>query len=726
MTRPTPSENRVIEEFAKLGRTLGRARSIPEAARVIVDTAKRLVGCDCGFVNVFPRDTTYFETVYSVDTIDGERVESTPSGRRDGAAAWMARVVPNGPRIIDSDQEAIDAGLLVFGSGRRCKSRMFAPISTEDSQIGVISIQSYRQKAYDKEDLRLLVALADHCAGAFERVLAEAELIDLNRDLETRVEMRTAELRESNDELSRATRLKDEFLASMSHELRTPLNAVLGLTEALREGVYGELTDRQVKPMARIEESGRHLLELINDILDLSKIEAGKLDLAVEEFRVEDLARQAVRFVQQQAMRKNLDVSVDIHPEAETARGDARRIKQALVNLLTNAVKFTPSGGAIGLDVVPEPSAGMLAMTVHDTGIGIPRQQQHKLFKPFVQLDSALTREHAGTGLGLALVRRLMDLHNGSVTVESAADRGSRFTIRIPWEPRIAKSDARRILARESGEVSVPLPLEDLSADMSAGQSLRRVTGLLRQRGWRIHHSRTDGSAIRIDGGSRPDLVVFDASSSSETLARLVGRVGKVTALSGIPAIFVGSTDTIDYATLAELAVLEAEGEPMSRIEALVGDLVEGLEGGSALVLTAGAKERVRVLVAEDNQIIRNSLSEYLRAKGCDVVTAVDGVAALKAATEHAPDIILLDIQMPRMSGFDVLRQLRLEYATIDTPVIALTALAMPGDRERCLAAGATDYLAKPVSLRELSDKVLQYVPGGDADANEETGDDGG
>ncbi len=703
------TKHEAMEEFAKLGRSLSRAKSIPEAGRTILEAANRLIGWDSAYINTFLPDRSALETVYAVDTVDGKQITSKPAVYHENVDSWIARVIPGGPRLVDTEEEARECGLAQFGSGKPSQSRLFAPVSTEDAEIGAISIQSYKKNAYAEDDLHLLAALADHCAGAFERVLAESELRRLNRDLETRVALRTAELRDTNDQLSRATRLKDEFLASMSHELRTPLNSVLGLAEAMREGVYGELTRKQLKPLARIEESGRHLLELINDILDLSKIEAGKLDLNFEDFPIADVARQTVRFVQQQATRKGLNVTCQIDPQAESVYGDSRRIKQILINLLTNALKFTPSGGTIGLKVLADDPPGSLSMTVHDTGIGISEEQQRLLFKPFVQLDGALTREHAGTGLGLALVKRLIELHDGGVSVSSKEGEGSRFTIRMPWKRSTRDHTPYTEPDLQELETSTRLPPEDLSAGAGSCQTMRLVRDVLGNRGWHFHYSATDGDIIRIDGDQRPDLIVFDASSMTESLARLVGRIGKVTALSGIPALYIGPTETIDNSTLAELAVLEAD-EPNSRVEALVDDLVDESAGRNVLVLTAGTEHKIRVLVAEDNQIIQSSLTEYLRAKGCEVKAASDGVTALRAALDWLPDIILLDIQMPKLTGLEVLHQLRASDATRDTPVIALTALAMPGDRERCLAAGATDYLAKPVSLSGLSEKVRQFA----------------
>lgn len=252
--------------------------------------------------------------------------------------------------------------------------------------------------------------------------------------LAQRVAERTAELSAANAELAQAARLKDEFLANMSHELRTPLNAILGLSEGLQEQLYGPLNEKQLKYLQTIEESGRHLLALINDILDLSKIGAGKLILQLEPVLISQVCHTSLRLISQNAQAKNLQVEFESNVDpAAVILADERRLKQILVNLLSNAVKFTPTGGTIGLKVQDDRTRPALLFTVWDTGIGIAPEALARLFKPFVQLDSSLARRYEGTGLGLSLVARLTQMHGGEVTVQSEPGQGSRFTVSLPW-----------------------------------------------------------------------------------------------------------------------------------------------------------------------------------------------------------------------------------------------------------------------------------------------------
>ncbi len=405
-------------------------------------------------------------------------------------------------------------------------------------------------------------------------------------------------LRESHDRLhaanlalEKASKLKDEFLASMSHELRTPLTSILGIAESLEMQVHGPLNEKQFQSLKAIETSGWHLLDLINDILDLSKIEAGKLELHTEEVEIEEVCLASQQLVKGMARQKKQNIQFEMQPESISMVVDARRLKQMLVNLLGNAVKFTPEGGAVGLQVRGDPEGCAVHFTVWDKGIGIQLEKIGELFKPFVQLDSSLSRQYSGTGLGLSLVRRMAELHGGSIQVESAPGQGSRFTILLPWLPPGA-------------------------------------TGA-------------------------PDLKPRRSPASSRS------------------------------------AVLPAERNKEAGIKPLL-------------------------LVTDDNEQILAMLSDFLEANNYRVVTARSGYELLIRAPELRPDVILVDVQMPGMDGLEAIRRLRAQpdSGVAATPMIAVTAQAMPEDRENCYLAGANDYLSKPVHLNALLETIgLQLRP---------------
>ncbi|MBD2463458.1 PAS domain S-box protein [Oscillatoria sp. FACHB-1407] len=442
------------------------------------------------------------------------------------------------------------------------------------------------------------IALMQQLAGQLAIAIRQADLYQqLHIELEERqraednLQKTNEKLYITNLELARATRLKDEFLANVSHELRTPLNAILGMSEMLQEPVLGELNTQQRKAISTVEESGRHLLDLINDILDLAKIEAGKLELNIESHSVQSLCNATVNLVKQLAHSKRIQISYTIAPDLNYIHVDDRRIKQVLINLLSNAIKFTPEEGRVTLDVWSQSDTStshpqhFLCFSVTDTGIGIASADLPKLFQSFVQIDSNFNRQYNGTGLGLALVKRIVELHHGRVKVESTVDQGSKFTIILPYQP--------------SAEATHQAPLKIATIE---------------------------------------------------------------------PFLQSSSSNKRDF------------------------------------------KAKSLVLLAEDNQANIETFSNYLMSCGYQIVVATDGLEAVSLSVSEKPNLILMDIQIPKLDGLEAIRQIRSHSDLNNTPIIALTALAMPGDRERCIAVGANDYLTKPVRLRYLASRISELL----------------
>ena len=449
-----------------------------------------------------------------------------------------------------------------------------------------------------------------HYIKAYGIVVKNAEgnpqsMIGVNFDISDRKKAET-NLQLANEELVRATRLKDEFLANMSHELRTPLNAILGMTEGLQAQVYGDLNERQLKCLKTIESSGNHLLELINDILDLAKIESGQIKLEYAPTSIPQLCQSSLSFVKQQALKKQIQLHMIIPPQLPTIQVDERRIRQVLINLLNNAVKFTPDGGHVRLEVMLltlESNQEYVRIKVTDTGIGIAPENIDKLFKPFIQIDSALNRKYEGTGLGLALVKQIVELHSGRVELTSELGVGSCFTVEFP-----INNPALSVLE----EVEEHL-VRDLIRDKYILKPFPKVNG--------------------------QDNLSDNLLSSK----------------------------------------LDPSRSPL-------------------------------ILLAEDNETNISSMYSYLEAKGYRIYVARDGLEAIAFAKEYQPDLILMDIQMPVMNGLDAIKQIRLEPNFGNTPIIALTALAMESDRQKCLDSGANEYITKPVRLQVLSQKIQTFL----------------
>ena len=366
------------------------------------------------------------------------------TGRNAGLSGW---VYQHGeavlcPRVKD-DSRYVETHPEV-------RSGLYVPLRSGERIIGSISVESDLELAFNEQDERMLSTMANQIAISIEnaqlyllaqvelaaRAQAEAELLQAQTRLEQRVAERTADLKEANLRLEKAARLKDEFLASMSHELRTPLTGILGLSDVLQLQTYGPLSDKQLTALKHIAVSGRHLLDMINDILDFSRIEARLLILRLVPCQVAPICQSGLKMVADQAAKRKVETNFSIDKPDLVIQADPQRLKQMIANLLSNAIKFTPVGGRLGIEVKCGQQDGLAHITVWDTGIGIKKEDMPRLFQTFVQLDSSLARQYNGTGLGLALVLRLAELHGGSISVESRFGEGSRFTLSLPWEGR--------------------------------------------------------------------------------------------------------------------------------------------------------------------------------------------------------------------------------------------------------------------------------------------------
>lgn len=539
-------------------------------------------------------------------------------------------------------------------------------------------------------------------------LMSRSTVFDITERRKTEAQLRTA-----NAELIRAANMKDEFLSSMSHELRTPLNGILSLSEALEEGVYGDLSSRQLDAVHVIAESGHHLLALINDILDLSKIEAGKMEIQPGVVKVDEICQVCLRLVRSPAYQKGLQIHYKVSSVLETVWADERRLKQMLVNLLGNAVKFTPQGGQIGLEVTTDRATNLIRFTVWDTGIGIAAADIPLLFQPFAQLDSSLARQYSGSGLGLSLVRRLAELHGGRVGVESEPGKGSRFYVELPLAAAIPTDTPPRPIMPERPlrriQEATALIVEDSQT------AIAQLTRYLHDLQIRVIIEDSGTKVLERAILQQPDLILLDllmpGLSGWEVLAAL--KADERT--QAIPVIVVYIVDE----EVRSLAAGAAEHlvKPVSReqfyeaVQRVLGPLPGPPSPNRDLLPAAENNPEPVLLLAEDNIVNQQSLNEYLHAKGYQVVVAANGLEAIEQALQFKPALILMDIQMPQMDGLEATRRLRAMPEFAQTPITALTALAMPGDRERCLEAGASDYLTKPVSLKALTKMIETFWP---------------
>lgn len=462
--------------------------------------------------------------------------------------------------------------------------------ATTGKIIGVLTLESRSlQKLQEAPQQDMLLAACRMLGAAIERAQVQENLRAINQDLE------------------RASQMKSEFLASMSHELRTPLNSILGFSDLLQRQIGGTLSDRQRNHVQAIEKSGQHLLELINDILDLSKIEAGKADLNLEPISVHELCTSCLKMIQPRAEKKHLALSLELDYRISTALLDERRVRQTIVNLLSNAVKFTPEEGKVKLsgklgfgselecDTRPDcspvnPTTPYLCLEVEDTGIGIPQNKWHLLFRPFQQVDCALNRRHEGTGLGLALTKRLAELHGGTVSFRSEVGVGSIFRVWLPLKEQLQQLQSKK---------SDPANRRGFPAETRRANS--------------------------VSNGKRV-LLVEDQPSNQVLIAEL----------------------------------LESQGYEVELI--------------------------------------------------CDGTTMLETIHSPLVRSNTLPDVVLMDIQLPEVDGLELLHQLKEHPVWQGVKAIAVTAMAMTGDRDRCLAAGADAYLSKPLNLEKLLATVESVI----------------
>lgn len=402
----------------------------------------------------------------------------------------------------------------------------FEATGRELFESGSVSFETrHRRKDGRVVDLEATVNWIDRSEGLYFAFLRD---VTARKEAEAEREERAAELARLNADLERAARAKDSFLASMSHELRTPLTGILGATELLRTGVHGPLTERQKRSLGYVEEAGRHLLALLSDILDLAKIGAERLSLASDACSLGEVCESALSMVRSEARRKGIDLSLTMPPAPVRFVADGRRLRQVLVNLLSNAVKFTPGGGRVVLGAEAEAEKGELRFEVRDTGPGIAPEDLPRLFKPFTQLDTRLSREHAGTGLGLALVRSLTEAHGGRVEAESEPGRGSLFRVVLPWRlPAGRGSGEHRVLASAPPPGAEPAPAAPprvlLVEDDDANRTI--LAEYLAVRGFEVEEASNGLEALTLAEASDHDVVVLDIQlpgmDGLEVLARL-------------------------------------------------------------------------------------------------------------------------------------------------------------------------------------------------------------
>jgi PAS domain S-box-containing protein len=565
---------------------------------------------------------------------------------------------------------------------------LMVPVGYQERRLAVLVVASSRAMADGER--AFLERLAVTLGVALDNLRQYNDL----KLLAQRLRASSEEIVVKNRQLEEADSMKSEFLANMSHELRTPLNAIIGFSEVMRDGLLGDLEPQQKEYVTDIFTSGTHLLSLINDILDLSKVEAGKMTLELEPLPLVAMVQSSLQVVREKAIAHHIRLVTELPgPLASGADAlgeiwlDERKAKQILYNLLSNAVKFTPDGGEVhvsarqvGHEAVPNPRFDhYLELSVRDTGIGISVSDQARLFQPFTQIDSTLARRYAGTGLGLVMVKRLAELHGGAVALRSVLGQGSTFTVWLPWrlEPDAATADVAQ-RSELQALAPVPRPTADAPRPTGSEQPLALVVEdddkaaeLLRLQleniGFRVVRTASAEAALELAEVEMPDLLTLDIHLPGMDGWEFLEHFKQQERFTGVPVVIVSIV--ADKGRGLSLGASQVLQKPVSRDEfsralAAIGFPVE----------PDVEKQQRTVLVVDDDPKAVQLLGAYLAPAGYRVLSAFGGQEGIDVARQQHPHLIVLDLMMPEVNGFEVVEALKGDVSTASIPIVIVTA----------------------------------------------------
>ncbi|MCP4693009.1 MAG: response regulator [Desulfobacterales bacterium] len=655
------------------------------------------------------RDSITFP--YMVDEKDSEfpelfNISDSPS--------LTSEVIKTG-RPLNLTREDIEARARAMGKevpGTVSEIWMGAPLRVKNEVMGAIVVQNYTTAHhFTRRDADILLAVSDQVAIAIERKRSEEAL--------RKSERRANELAAKAEA---AAKSKSEFLANMSHEIRTPMNAILGFTDlVLKTG----LSDKQRDFMNRIREAGYSLLHIINDTLDFSKIEAGKMELERVEFNLHDVLNAISDMFAHKAAEKRIELIISVAPDAPCELiGDPLRLKQVLINLTNNAIKFTNEGEVMvkAAPIRTRRDRALLEFSVKDSGIGVAGEKIGELFDSFVQADSSTTRRHGGTGLGLAICKKLVTIMGGSIHAKSRPGKGSAFyfQLQFPIQSSVQRYNftppttlhGKRVLIVDDNQASSELLTEILNSFSFTPHAVESGEAALA----RLEAAETDPEF---------DLVLMDwrmPGMDGITAAREIRSRERIRRLPIIMMTAFGREEIMNQAVKAGIdhflmkpvkqsllfdAIMEVFGEETS---ANVREALPARANEENLDAIMGAK----ILLVEDHPVNRRLAMEWLKPGNFSIDIAENGLEAVSAVEKTVYDAVLMDIQMPKMDGYEATRRIRARPDGRDTPIIAMTAHAMKGDREKCLDAGMSDYVTKPIQPDRLFAVLTRWIRPGD------------
>ncbi|EAU55768.1 response regulator [Mariprofundus ferrooxydans] len=716
-----------FEQLNRIGRHLNTTDSLSRMLKLVLQEAMQVTGSPAGTVSLYDKRSRSL-SLYAASGF------SDSFGHQD---RWVIRegglterifserkpfVVPD---IADSEELALNSMLAEEG----VQALVAVPLALGTETVGILYVNDFAPREYDENHLCILDLLANQAAHAiqkarlFETIEQEkAELKSLNEHLEARIMERTADLTSANEALTRANQAKSQFISNMSHELRTPLTSINGFSEFLIDGFVGPLNETQTKYLKNINISGKHLLELINGILDLAKIEAGKMTLKLEKVDVAALLDEILLVLQGYATKTSVRLLLECDAAIPGIVLDRTKFKQILYNLCSNAIKFSPQGGEVRIVVDYNNSAAgqhnddelesyaRLTVAIHDEGIGISPEDQVHIFNPFEQADGSHSRNYEGTGLGLTLTQRLVEMHGGSIEVNSAPDKGSCFVFTLPVEFMQKAPVEKTIMPADKPELLLqPMHNKPLAVEPDApvimvvdddAHSLEISTLYLSDAGYRVCHAMNGDDALLVARKKRPFLILLDVMMPGKDGWEVLQELKIDADTSDIPVIMCTVSENEELGIA--LGATDYLSKPINR-ELLASKLK---------TLSKGIHRRHRamhVLAIDDDESIRELYTATLTAQGYRVHTAGNGPDGISLAESVEPDIIILDLMMPGMDGFEVAERLKRQPRTQNIPIIVVTARELAVAERVRLMGHIEECVSKEQFTRErLIDEIRQ------------------